>query len=115
CPHAGVVKKLHIKKGDTVQVGSLLATIEAEGEEPAAAEAPQAAAPQEEAKPQPAPEPQREAPQAAPAAVAAPQPQPAVGGDRQGQVQTAMAALDEALETDVPPAASPDTRRYARE
>jgi len=113
CPHAGVIKKLHVKKGDTVQVGSLLATLEGDGEAAAPAEEPKAEAPKEE-KPQPAaaPAPQAEAPAPAPPAAEAPrreEPQPVSAGSSQ------EAALDEALETEVPPAASPDTRRYARE
>lgn len=112
CPHAGVIKKLHVKKGDTVQVGSLLATLEADGEAPSPAEAPKAEAPKEE-KPQPAaaPAPQPEPAAAAPVAAEPPrreEPQPV-------SASSPEAVLDEALETEVPPAASPDTRRYARE
>ena len=119
CPHAGVIKKLHVKKGDTVQVGSVLATIEADGEETAEKEEPKAEAAQEERQPAKAEEPKREAPEPQPAQVAAEEkrreePQAPSAGDRQSRLET-PAALEEALETDVPPPASPDTRRYARE
>ena len=56
CPHAGKVVEIHVNQGDTVKVGQLLVTVQAEEE----------AAAQKEA-----------APAAAPAAVSSPPPQPA--------------------------------------
>jgi pyruvate dehydrogenase E2 component (dihydrolipoamide acetyltransferase) len=43
CPHAGKITKIHVGKGDTVNVGQTLLTLEAEVESPQAAEAAPAA------------------------------------------------------------------------
>src|SRR5687768_14752439 len=54
CPHAGRVTKVHVQKKQTVRIGGLLITLEAET--PAAAEKKPTPAPAEEKKPsQPAP------------------------------------------------------------
>ena len=93
--HAGVLKELKVKVGDTVNIGDLLAILE--GATPSAATAP---APAASPTPEPAP-----APAAAPEAAASPAPAPA--------------AAPAHNPTSVPatglPHASPSVRKFARE
>jgi pyruvate dehydrogenase E2 component (dihydrolipoamide acetyltransferase) len=105
CAPGGRVAEVLVKKGDTVQVGQALVTLEAAGSAPAAAAAPPAPAPAPVA-PAPAPAPAAAAPQPA-AAPAAPKPAaaPAVVPE---PVEAAPAAA--ALEP-----AGPAVRRLARE
>jgi dihydrolipoamide dehydrogenase len=72
--HAGTVKQLKVKLGDTVSEGSVILTLETAGAgaaaAPAPAPAPAAAAPAPQAKPAPAPAPAAAAPAPTPAAAA---------------------------------------------
>ncbi len=127
CPHAGVLKKLHIKKGDTVHVGDLLATIETDGAAATEDETPEAEskaqpAPEEKAEPQKAFKPESAEQQTAEEEDKREEPQPAQEAasraqrlEQTPQRRVDLGAMEDALETDLPPAASPDTRRYARE
>ena len=76
CPHAGVVRKVHVKKGDTVPVGAAVLTVEAapadgaaDGEKP---ESPQAKTAPERAKAPASAEPREPAAKPAPAAAREP-------------------------------------------
>jgi pyruvate dehydrogenase E2 component (dihydrolipoamide acetyltransferase) len=105
CPHAGTISKLHIKAGQSVKVGSVLATIEAGAASAAAPAAPKAA------PAAPAAPPKVAAPvAAAPAPVAAPAPQPVAAAPAPAP---AVAAVAES--TEIPAAAGPSVRRLARE
>jgi pyruvate dehydrogenase complex dihydrolipoamide acetyltransferase long form len=105
CPHAGTISKLHIKAGQSVKVGSVLATIEAGAASAAAPTAPKAA------PAAPAAPPKVAAPvAAAPAPVAAPVPQPVAAAPAPAP---AVAAVAES--TEIPAAAGPSVRRLARE
>ncbi|HUT92179.1 MAG TPA: dihydrolipoamide acetyltransferase family protein [Thermoguttaceae bacterium] len=73
CPHAGKIVQVHFQKGDTVNVGQVLLTLEAEEGAPAAEEAPSAG----EAAPASAPEESPPAEQAPPAETGASCPIPA--------------------------------------
>lgn len=97
CPQAGKITKVHFKKGDTVQVGQTLLTLEAEPEGPAAEPA---AAPAEAAPP---------AAEADAKTAAAPAPPPTPPA-----TAPAPAAVAE-TETGSPIPAGPAARRLARE
>jgi pyruvate dehydrogenase E2 component (dihydrolipoamide acetyltransferase) len=101
--HAGVIKELKVKLGDTVNQGSLIAIIDAAGEGAVAAPAPTPAAaasssPAAATPSQPAP--------SSPAPVAAPASSPAVVAAHEPSANPAASAL---------PHASPSIRRLARE
>ena len=93
--HAGVLKELKVKVGDTVNIGDLLAILE--GATPSAATAP---APSASPTPEPAP-----APAAAPEAAASPAPAPAA----------APAHNPTSVHATGLPHASPSVRKFARE
>ncbi len=115
CPVAGVVKKIHVKKGDTVPVGGLLATIEAgdsNGSEESTAETPAEKEAEEEKSSES--KPAKEEPKAKEEPAAKPKSEPKSEPKEATAPRLAVAAEDEA-ESEVPPPASPDTRRYARE
>lgn len=97
CPHAGKIKKIHVKSGDSINVGAVVLTIEATSKvaKPAAKPAAPAAAPAQEAAPKAAPTP-APAPTATPTAVAT----------------TAKPAEEQSGE---PSPAAPSTRRLARQ
>jgi pyruvate/2-oxoglutarate dehydrogenase complex dihydrolipoamide acyltransferase (E2) component len=107
CPHAGRIVKLQAKKGDTLKVGQVVATI-ASGDEakPAATAAVAAPAPPPPAQPAPvvaAPAPPRPAPPAPAAAVAKP------------QATAAAPVAPTPAEHSGPIPAGPAVRRMARE
>lgn len=116
-PSAGKVQKVHVAKGQSVPVGSLLLTLEGSAAEPAAKPAaPAAPAAKAPEKPEPAAQPAAQAPKAAPAApkpapVAPVAPQPAHSAPA-APVATLQAA---APLSDVEVAAGPAVRRFARE
>lgn len=94
---AGVVSQIRVKEGDRVSVGQVLMTVtEAGGAAPAAAPAKPAAKPATKAAPAVAP--------------VVREPEPAAGA-----VEEAEAEADAPVEGGLPPAASPELRRVARE
>jgi pyruvate/2-oxoglutarate dehydrogenase complex dihydrolipoamide acyltransferase (E2) component len=111
CPYAGLVAKLHAKKGDTIKVGQVVATI-ASGDDAKASAAPAAVAPTQAAPApaaQPAPPPAKAA---APAAVAqAPTPAAPVAKPQ----AVAPAGQASAVSSGGPIPAGPAVRRMARE
>jgi pyruvate/2-oxoglutarate dehydrogenase complex dihydrolipoamide acyltransferase (E2) component len=115
CPYTGLVAKLHAKKGDTIKVGQVVATItsgdEAKPAATAAPSAPASAAPvPAPAKAAPTPPPQPAAQPAAAPAAAAPKPPPAA------PAPTAPArATPAAVDRTGPIPAGPAVRRMARE
>ncbi len=128
CPHAGVVKKIHVKKGDTISVGGLLATIESgddadhgkdsdQDEEPSK----EVAAGQDTARKSAdkSREGQIEQPDsekdARKTSERSPQPTAADGETKESSAPRLSLTTEPEADSDVPPAASPDTRRYARE
>ncbi|WP_437192194.1 2-oxo acid dehydrogenase subunit E2 [Planctomicrobium sp. SH527] len=96
CPHAGKIKKIHVKSGDSVNVGAVVLTIEATSKVAKSAAKP-AAAPAQEAAPKAAP-----TPATAPAPAATP---------------TAVATTVKPVEdlSGEPSPAAPSTRRLARQ
>ena len=112
---AGVIKSVGLKKGDRVSKGSLIASVEAQGDEAASGKAASggqdekpAAAKAEPAKPAAAPS----EPKTAPKTEAAPQPAPPPAAERQMPPR----AQSVAVSTDFSQAhASPSIRKFARE
>ncbi|WP_437185548.1 2-oxo acid dehydrogenase subunit E2 [Planctomicrobium sp. SH668] len=103
CPHAGKIKKIHVKSGDTVEIGKLVLTIEtssrvASSEAKPAPEKPAAAAAQAPVEPKAAPAPKAAEP-AASTAIAPAQP----------------SAPTKAAAPGNPAPAAPSTRRLARQ
>lgn len=122
CPHAGVVKKVHVSEGATIQVGDVILTIddaddadsdETESEEPAPAEEPQETAVEEETTEKPAtkkPDAQPEKQKSKP-----PKSEPAASASAKPDAAVRRAAAQPRPEEDTPPPpAGPSTRRFAR-
>jgi pyruvate dehydrogenase complex dihydrolipoamide acetyltransferase long form len=114
--HAGTVQQIHIQAGDTVPVGAVLITLDAEEAAEPSAAAPAAAAasppssPPPAAAPEPAPPPASPPPTAAaPPAAAAPAATPAAAAPASEPPATAAA------EPGAPIPAGPAVRRFARE
>ncbi|MBI1901806.1 MAG: 2-oxo acid dehydrogenase subunit E2 [Planctomycetia bacterium] len=127
CPYGGRVAKIHVTKGGKVAVGGMLMSIEAtaptdgQGKDRGTGGAPSAAMPT-----QPAPKAERrEAPAEEPGRATVPMVQPSspaaeISGPAivpfEPAVGAATAPAPPAAESsEIPAAASPDTRRYARE
>ena len=104
---AGIIKDLAVNVGDTVSMGSLVATLTLDGDAPAEPDPPPASAPAEADPPEPADDSPDEAPPATPAANGDEPPAPAT---RQEAVVAPPATPDGG-----PVYASPSARRRARE
>lgn len=126
CPTAGKIVSINVKPGQTVEVGMVIATLEASSSAaaPAAAPTKPAPAPAQPAPAQPAtppapvveapkPAPVAEAPKPAPPKPVAPKPAPVV--ERQATPAAAPAAVADADDANGEIAAGPAIRRLARE
>jgi pyruvate dehydrogenase E2 component (dihydrolipoamide acetyltransferase) len=124
CPVAGRIANIHVRKGDTIPSGSLLMTLEPAGAaakaEGAAHAAGGAATHSTAASGLPAAS--SPAPQAAPVEATAPRPQPHSANSPPLPAAATFSVKQDAASgavpsatMEVPPPASPDTRRYARE
>ncbi|MEZ6048398.1 MAG: 2-oxo acid dehydrogenase subunit E2 [Planctomycetaceae bacterium] len=103
CPHAGTVSKIHVSEGDSVPIGAVLLTIsESNGAAPAAPAAAKTAEPKSEPAPAKAEAPKQESAAPAPAKAA---PAPAAQQTKPTTAENGQ----------VPPPATPSTRRLARE
>ncbi len=116
---AGVIEKIHVKKGDTIAIGGVILTVSSSGGAPAAAPAKEQA-PAEAKQEVAAPQQTQSAPAASHAASGngAPSPTPsapsstATAAPPQTSQQTPSSDLGDGRG---PAPAGPDTRRYARE